>query len=363
MLRILNKNEKPPQKKLISFQNFELIDGMIKSEAANSNTSDSFVVEKILIEHYFHSNDTIASAIASNLFKENGVVLSLRAINKIYILHPEYANNSLLNILRYALRLSQEYPVSLTINTDGVKELSYYAAKMEAAIKKVVDAEQTYQFWDADKIQLKHVDYFDLVALHDVSDAATSQRKLDMENLLYLGICSIVDFWNFGSDSDDTSLKNWKGTYLFLDSILNLCKWPDYPAIKFEFSQLVKEIALNKCDNGIYESSAPVLSKTVYINRKTFATTKDAIILHSEKGQDDGYFFNANRIIHGPGMPMTKKPYIILSRHESLDELETIVEDLVKDYPSEFPNPHDSYIVPFLNNGVYYDNRIHWKTI
>ena len=36
-------------------------------------------------------------------------------------------------------------------------------------------------------------------------------------------------------------------------------------------------------------------------------TTKDAVILHTQEGQDDRFFTGAYRIIHGPGVRMTKK--------------------------------------------------------
>ena len=363
MLRILNKSGKDPQKKLISFQNSGLIDGMIKAEAASYNTSDSFIVEKTMIEHYLNPNDNIASAIASNLFKDNGIVLSLKAINQIYIAHPEYANDSLINVLKFAARLAQEYPVSLKINDDGVKELADMASEMETIIKKTVDADSAYSFLSVDGNSFRHVDSFDLIALHDVSEAATQQRKLDMVNLIYLGIESILTFWNFGGDSDSASLKNWKGTFLFLDKILNLSEWPDYPAYKFEYSQLVKEITLDKGDKGIYTSVEPILSKVVFLDKKSFVTTEDAVILHSETGQDDRYYTGAYRIIHGPGSPMTKKPYIILYRNESENKLNAIVEKLVKDYPDEFPDSHDSYLAQFMWNGAYFDNRIRWKTV
>ena len=96
MLRIFSNEGKNPQKKLISFQNPVLMDGMIKSEAEMYNTSDSYIVERTMIEHYLNTDDYIASAIASNLFAENGIVLSLKAINQIYIEHPEYANETIL---------------------------------------------------------------------------------------------------------------------------------------------------------------------------------------------------------------------------------------------------------------------------
>ena len=78
MLRIFSNEGKNPQKKLISFQNPVLMDGMIKSEAEMYNTSDSYIVERTMIEHYLNTDDYIASAIASNLFAENGIVYHLR---------------------------------------------------------------------------------------------------------------------------------------------------------------------------------------------------------------------------------------------------------------------------------------------
>ena len=363
MLRIFNNEGKNPQKKLISFQNPVLMDGMIKSEAEMYNTSDSYIVERTMIEHYLNTDDHIASAIASNLFAENGIVLSLKAINQIYIEHPEYANGTILDVLRYVSRLCQEYPSKLKTTDDGVAELAEMASKMLEIINKRLVADPVYTFLDASGEHLRHIDEYDLIDLRDVSEAATSQRKLSMENILYLGINAIITFWNFGGDLASATMKNWKGTYRFLNCILNLCKWPDYPPNKFEFSQLVKKITFDNGEKGIFNASAPALNKMICLNKKIFMTTKDAVILHTQKGQDDRFFTGAYRIIHGPGVRMTKKPYIILYKNESENEIETIVEELLKDYPEEFPNPNDSYIVQFMWDGVYFDNRIMWKTI
>lgn len=363
MLRILNKGEKNPQKKLISFQNAELMDGMIKAEAANGNTSDSLVVERVMIEHYLNQNDNIASAVATNLFKDNGIALSLKEINQIYIVHPEYVNDSFINVLKFAARLAQEYPVSLKTDTIGVKELADRALAMENIIKRIIADNPTYQFWSTDRRSFRYVDSLDLSVLHDISRAAIEQRLLDTENLLFLGIESILTFWNFDGDYDRVSLKKWKGTFLFLNEILNLSKWPDYPPYKYEYSQLVKEITLDKGDKGVYTSNKPVLSKTIFLDKKCFATTEDAVILHSQIGQADGYFTGAYRIIHGPGVAKTKKPYIILYKNESEDELHMVLEKLLENYSEEFPNPHDAYLVQFMWSGTYFDDRIRWTTV
>lgn len=251
MLKLLNKEGKDSQKKLISFQNPVLMDGMIKSEAAMYNTSDSFIVERTMTEHYLNTDDHIATAIASNLFKENGMVLSLKAINQIYIAHPEYANETILDVLRYASRLCQEYPSTLKTTDDGVAKLAEIASKMLKVIEKRLADDPVYTFLDSNGKYSRHVDEFDLIALRDVSEASTSHRKLSMENLLYLGINAIITFWNFGGDLASATMKNWKGTYLFLDCILNLCQWEDYPPNKFEFSQLVKKITYESNHIGI----------------------------------------------------------------------------------------------------------------
>lgn len=363
MFKIFNKGESEPQKKLITFRNAELIDGMIKAEAVNQNSSESLVVEKTLTEHYLNSNDAIASAVATNLFNENGIVLALKAITQIYITHPEYANDSLIHVLEYAARSAQNYRVSLKTDSPGVKELAVLALDMEKIITKTVNAIPGYQFLSADGKSSRHVDTISLTELHDVTEAATVQRKLDLENILFFGINSIINFWNFGGDEHSVTLKNWKGTYLFLKQILNLSVWDDYPADKFEFSQLAKNITLDNGDKGVYTSNTPVLSQNIYLKKKCFITTEDAVILRSEATKNISYYTDAYRIIHGPGMPMTKKPYIILCRNESDSELENIVEELLKKYPEEFPDPHDSYLIQFMWNGAYYDDRIRWKTV
>lgn len=365
MLRLLNKAGKGPQKKLISFQNPVLVDGMIKAEAAMYNITDSCVVERTLTDHYFNPNDQITTATASNLFSDNGMMLTLKAVTQIYIEHPEYANGTLLNLLRYASRLCLIYPTDLKTTDAGIKEFADLASKMLAIIEKRLAADPTYTFLNAEGENLIHVDEFSLIALRDIAEAPSSQRKLTTENLLYLGINSIITFWNFGDGGDISSptLKNWKGTYLFLDSILGLCHWDDYLPSKYEFSQLVKKITFDTGEQGTFNASAPALDKLVCLYKKSFMTTKDAIILRTQEGQDDGFFTGAYRIMHGPGVQMTKRPYIILFKNESDAEITSIVEELLKDHSEEFPDPKDFYVVQFMWNGIYYDKRILWKTV
>lgn len=113
----------------------------------------------------------------------------------------------------------------------------------------------------------------------------------------------------------------------------------------------------------LIRTDASALTRKIWLQGKVLCTTEDAVILHSIAGKEDASFTGACRIIHGPGGSMTRKPYLILFREESGDQVEEIVKGLLKDHPVEFPDPDDSYTVPVLHNGIYYDERIRWITI
>lgn len=357
------KEEKGGQKKLLSFRNAAFMDGMIKAEAAELKTSDSYVVEKTMNEHYLNHDPNIAEAVTDNLFLQNGMVLTYKRINQLFIEHPQQADDSLLPVLEFISRMTQKYPSDLEASDPAVNRLAGYAGEFYNVIETISGSDLSYQFLDSSGKYFQNVDRFEMIALKDISEASRSSSKLGSTNVLYLGICAVEYFWNFGGTAGSAAMKNWKGTYLLLDSILDLCEWPDYSDDKYRFGQLVKEIRLESRDRRAFDSNAQILSKFVFLNKKYFATTEDAVILHSQTGQQDGYFTEAYRVIHGPGEPLPRKPYIVLCREESDEELKQIVRQLLESYPEEFPNPSNAFLAQFLKEGQYYDNRIIWKSV
>ncbi len=363
MFNFLNNNSQSSQKKLITLQHFSFIDAMVKAEARSKNSSDSFVIEDALLEHYLNSNDLLATPVAVNLFEENGVVKTVKALNTVFLKNPEYANDSYLEVLNYINKLIQINPTNLTMHDKGLNELAEAASIMLDEIVKIKKANPGYRFSDSNGKDSKFVDSFDLLDLKDVTEAAKSERKLTMENLPYLGLSSVITFWNFGNSPDLPTFKNWKGTYMLVDRILNVCILPDEPSFKYDLAALIRKMTLDDGSKGRYDSSVPALDKMICLKRKLFYTTKEAVILHSVENKRNEFFSNAFRIIHGPGVPTPAKPYIILFNSESEEELYKIVEDLLKNFPEEFPDPSDAYLVQFLYGGMYYDCRIKWGTV
>ena len=119
---------------------------------------------------------------------------------------------------------------------------------------------------------------------------------------------------------------------------------------------------MDNTNRGSFDSSI-VLTEDITISLKSLATTKDAVVIRAKNNAPDRTYTNAYRVIHGPGMPQTKVPYIFLCNDESEKEQYEILKEKLADYTDEFPDTKDAYIVQILFNGAYYDKRIRWKTI
>ncbi len=331
-MRLPNFGKSNPQKKLISFRFLNLVNGLVKAEADDKETSESVLIENKVLDTYLSEDDKLAGIVADNILEENGIVKCTAEILEIFRTNPGLANDTLLEFLRYVKDLIQRHDIRLKTTDEGVSAFAEYAKEYRKYIKEYLEKNPGYSFYEADGNNIKHVSPVELYVLDDISEAATSQHKLDTENLMYLSFVSAIDFWNFGGDMEAPSLKNWNITYAMLKAAINLCQIPDYPPYIYEFSQAVKKIDMEAKNIGSFDSTIK-LTKGVYINLKSLLTTEDAVILRTKDNEPDRYFTNAFRVIHGPGKPTTKKPFILLYTDESEQEMYKILKEKLKDYP------------------------------
>ena len=361
-MRLSGLGKGKPQKKLISFRFLDLVNGLVKAEAGSKETTESALFEQKILDTYLNEDERLAAVISENILKNNGIVESAKRIFDIYRENPSYANDTLIDMIRFLQRMINRYEPRLTTTDSGTKDLSLYATEYERYIKETVEKDSSVVFYDTFGESTKHVDPLALYALHDVSEADSSQHRLDTENLPYVCFTNVLNFWNFGGDLDAPGLKNWNVTFAMLKAAISLCEIPDYEPFIYEFSQLVKSISMVESKAGEFDSNI-MLTKDVFINMKSFATTDDAVIIRTNENAQDRSFSNAYRVIHGPGMPPTKKPYILLHNNENEQELYAILKDKLASYPEEFPNVDDAYVVQFLFDGAYFDKRVRWRTI
>lgn len=356
------KDNSAPQKKLITIKFFDFFNKMVKAESDYKDTTESALVESKVLETYLSNDDRLAEIIANNIHKENGIMICASKIMDIYKAKPELANDTLIDFLIFLRGLIQRHDMHFKTSDKGLDEVARYAEEYEKLIKERTEEDASYSFYDLDGKTTRHVDSFNLYMLRDVAEANKSQHKLDTENVFYLAIENVLTFWNYGGYEDTPTLKHWNITYGLLKAVFDVYKLPDYAPYAYEFSQVVKEIDMTASKAGAYDSKV-ALSKSIFMNLKAFVTTEDAVIIRSKDNEPDRYFTNAYRIIHGPGKPTPQKPYIILCTDEPDQELSNIIEEKLKDYPEEFPDPADSCHVQFLYDGAYYDKRIRWTTI
>lgn len=365
-MKLTTKVGLSPQKKLLTIQRYPLVSGCLKCEATSNGTTESLVAENILTDNYLNEHYLLAGAVADNLFNDKSdkcAIDTALAVCNIYKSKPDLANDSLYPFIETCRNYAQIFYTNLKAGDKPVEELAEAGEAVLNEIHRVIDDNLFLTFWNAKGTEKKSLSPFDLTLLEDVVDSKTNQYKNDNENILYVGMLAIDTFWNFGVDETLPKLKNWRGTYILLEKILKLCEWPDNEDVKYDLLKAIKNIRIDEKNSSTYDDSTPALNRQIWFGQKSILTTKDAVILRSKPNQPDDYFTDARRIIHGPGRPMTKKPFIILFKDETANELEAIVEELVKDYPDEFHGPNDSYTVQIFWDGNYFDKRIIWKTV
>lgn len=361
-MRLPSLGKGNPQKKLISFRFLDLVNGMLKAEAGSKETTESALVEKKILDTYLNEDDRLAAIVSDNILKENGIIECAMRIFDLYCENPSYANDTLLDVIRFLQKMVNRYEPRLKTTDYGTDDLSRFATEFERYIKEWVEKDASVTYYDTDGETTKHVDPFRLYALHDVTEANSSQHRLDTENLVYVCFMNVLSFWNFGGDLNAPGLKHWNITYAMLKAAISLCRFPDYEPFIYEFSQLAKNITMVESKAGTFDSSV-MLTRDVFLKLKSFATTEDAVIIKTVDNEQDGNFKNAYRVIHGPGMPPTKRPYILLYNDENEQELYEILKKKLVDYAEEFPNVDDAYAVQFLFEGAYFDKRVRWRTI
>lgn len=361
-MRLSNLGKGNPQKKLISFRFLDLVNGLLKAEAGSKETTESALVEKKILDTYLNKDDRLAAIVSDNILRENGIVQCAMRIFNLYRENPSYVNDTLLDVIRFLQKMSNRYEPRLKTTDDGTDDLSRYAAEYERYIKEWVEKDAGVTYYDTDGESIKYVDPIGLHALHDVTEANSSQHRLDTENLVYVCFTNVLSFWNFGGDLNAPGLKHWNITYAMMKAAISLCRFPDYEPFIYEFSQLVKKITMAESKAGTFDGSVS-LTRNVFIRHKSFATTEDAVIIKTVDNEQDGNFKNAYRVIHGPGMPPTKRPYILLCNDENEQELHAVLKKKLVHYAEEFPNVDDAYAVQFLFEGAYFDKRVRWRTI
>lgn len=363
MFNFIKINESQPQKKLFTVQNYDLLNSLIKDEAATINSTESTIIESHLLSAYLNPcNDELVFPVVNYLFSsQNGIASTSKAVFEWFSSKPEYANDSLLALLDYIETLEIRHRTVVNGKEPALRQLAKYATLFKDQIDKY--GNQFHSFngpYDSNV----HIDRFDHMILDTMSDAPSNYEDINLDGSFSTLINTIRKYWYFGGETDTAGIRNWICTYKMLASICDLASWPDYPQYRFELVHIVRSITVSDGKQGTYDSSSPVLTKQVFLaGGKSFITTEDAIILQSPSKKAHT---NAERVIHGPQGRSTLLPFIITFTDDEYDHIDEIATTLVQENQEakkEFPNIKDVHCVPIYFEGRYNDHRVKWKTI
>ena len=363
MFNFIKINNQQPQKKLFTAQNFELINHLIKDEAAFTGGTESTVIENIILSSYLNPvSDDLVYPVVNILFgSSNGIAATCKAIFERFAAKPELADDSLLPLLDYLEIIEIRHKTII----DGSEPALNQIIKYSRLFKDLLDKHEGkfYPFTGPGNTRV-HIDRFDYMILDEMINAPSHIEDINIDGSFSTLINTVRKYWYFEGDTDTPGMRNWSCTYKILAAICSLAKWPDYPQYRYELVQTIRKITMSDGKKGSYDSEQPSLRKQIFLKGgKSLITTDDAVVLESPSRLEHTH---AEIIIHGPNSRRTLTPFIITFTDEEQSSINEIIEKLVQEDPrakKEFSNPRDAYSVPIYFDGSYNDNRVKWNTI
>lgn len=363
MFNFIRINNNQPQKKLFTARNFDLVNNLVKDEAAFTGGTESTVIENLILSSYLNLTcDDLVYPVANILFDSaNGVATTCKAIFEGFALKPELANDTLLPLLGFVENIEARHRTIIDGSEPALNQIAKYSGLFKDQLDKY-DGE-FYEFIGPGNTHV-HIDKFDLMILNEMSNALSYIEDINIDGSFSTLINTVRKYWYFEGDTDTAGMRNWTCTYRILAAICSLAKWPDYPQYRYELVQIIRKITMSDGKKGSYDSKQPSLRKQIFLKGgKSLITTDEAVVLESPSRLEHTH---AEIIIHGPNSRRTLAPFIITFTDEEQSSINEIIEKLVQEDPrarKEFPNPRDAYSVPIYSEGSYNDNRVKWNTI
>lgn len=374
----LNRSDDCGTKKIFTCKNFTLVNFLIKDDAATKNTTESIIIEDILLDHYLNTSvPDMAFIVDQYLFSNATVDKKNKSLSHQDIAatchevaswcasHAELVDDSFLPFLDFIRNIEYRHHTEFlgneTISESLFADLEQLYGQM---IKYTEKSGHVYHFPNSEN-KLCSISSEEMLTIRtflmskDDPNYATSNPFL-----FYQILTTLKKLWFFGGDYGNANMSNWTCFWRIISDFCAFAQWPDYPGYKNELVMIIKDFQLNTEKKGEYNMEAPILDNRVFLRGKMIKTTDDAVVLKSDYRAKDDDYTQAYRIVHGPGAGATKKPYILLLKKDEVSDCDSVMEDLVAKYASdEFPDSKDAFAVPILHDGMYFDQRIKWLTV
>lgn len=215
------------QKKLITLNEFELINDLIRDEAQSVGITESEQIERILIQHYLNVDKDMAFAVRKLLYGDNGISRCLAYVfslsNKLTDV-PRIHINSLLDFV-YGLELRYRTRVE-GVNDPRVRQLIDFSGEL-ADIVKPVDSFYAYKMFD------------NIHELEEEIDAFNTGTE-------FAQVFKIMkQFWDVPIPSKylgglDIYLSNLQISFDVMRLICEISSYPTYPEYRSELVRILK---------------------------------------------------------------------------------------------------------------------------
>ena len=238
--------QKKNQKKLISFTYFELINSLVKDEAISSNRNESAIIEDIILDHYLSKNRNLEVPITHFLFLDRGFQLAAENIFGQMAALPEYVDDTTYPLIDWIKQLEWRYHTEIK---GSYSELSHFlraindfSTIINRYMERTKPLERKIQNVDGrevllDEFELRH----DLMILQDILDVEENKLERYPERCVLDVLNIICRLWNLPL-LDGRPLHKTSSMYRWLVDVMQRCKYPSTPEVRFNFVNLVRNI-------------------------------------------------------------------------------------------------------------------------
>ncbi len=189
---MIKKSNEETNKKLISFKNYEFINGIVQDKAILSGTNDSAVIEKILLKEFLPESCK-AAYFVKDIYKHGlkaAFMLIMQEISAGLSIRVSLPETSLYALVKFVMKVVLQFP-SLGIDSDYEDLFSSHFAKNCQVIKKKLELENGKN---------KDTSLFEKQYLEDTIFLLSLKESMDFNPFNYFEL--VLHYWAYlGADS------------------------------------------------------------------------------------------------------------------------------------------------------------------
>lgn len=241
-------------KKMLSLSNAHLFNALVKLASQATGRSESEIIEECVEEKYLSCRqemikDSIKLRLEHGYFSIAGACCDIFCY---YAAMHERTDDSLLELIRFLLRLEMKWPTEIEGDEVEIHHLleqldsviTYLKRYSEKTDDELSDSRDRCRYVKTDDISTLESLYMDI---RDDPESVLSTR-----GVMYI-FTTVLKYWSFSGSEDDVSFRNFSRVYRLLADICRLARWKETSREIVTFLEIARTISDSDPKDGCHE--------------------------------------------------------------------------------------------------------------